>query len=245
MKQIFVVVIALISFSSCSKEKKPENPKESNLIAYFKLDGNTFDHSKTKAHGVTDQQFVSDRIGNLNSSLKFSNGYFRSGIIPLNLRGQYTFSMWMKINAWDDGNALMELTENKQCNLNPQIWQNGGVMYLTTSSNSNNRIRIPQISNCNGWTHVLYTVNETITNLYINGVLTETKSMEWPNTQNVDLTLGNAGNQCFVSPGVQNPYKQPSRVTIDEVKIYNIILPNSEILKISGCGNQISPIKKI
>jgi hypothetical protein len=34
---------------------------------------------------------------------------------------------------------------------------------------------------------------------------------------------------------VQNPYKQPSRVMVDEVRIYSGILSQSEITRLSTC----------
>jgi hypothetical protein len=235
MKKLLWVSLTALLILSCSKEEQNENVEESTLIAHFNFDDNVLDHSQTAAHGFTNQPTSSDRFGTLNYSLKFSNGYFRSGNIPFNLKGQYTFSMWMKMNGYDEGQAVMELTENGQCNSNPQFWIHQNVLYLAESSQSQNRMRIPQIPSCNGWTHVLYTVNGTITKLYINGVLVETKSLNWPQTQNIELTLGNAGNSCFVRPMVQNPYKQPSRVVIDEVRIYSEILSKSEITTLSSC----------
>jgi hypothetical protein len=243
MKKLLLVLLTTMTILSCSKEEQTENVQESTLIAHFNFDGNLLDHSSTGAHGFTNQQPSSDRFGTPNSSLKFSNGYFRSGNIPFNLRGQYTFSMWMKMNAYDEGQAVMELTENRQCNSNPQFWIHQNNLYLATSSQSQNRMRIPQTPSCNGWTHILYTVNETITKLYINGVLVETKSLNWPSTQNIELTLGNAGNSCFVRPMVQNPYKQPSRVMIDEVRIYSGILSQSEITLLSSCEPPKSNVK--
>jgi hypothetical protein len=234
MRKLFAL-LSLVTMMSCSKQEQTENVEEQKLIAHYTFDGNILDHSPTGAHGYTNQQLSSDRFGNPNSSLKFQNGYFSSKNIPLNLRGKYTFSMWMKMNGYDEGHSLMELTDNRQCNLNPIFWQHRGVVYLSTSSQSQNRMRIPQTPSCNGWTQVLYTVDGTTTKLYINGSLVETKSMEWPVSSVVDLTLGNAGNVCLVAGGYPNSYYQPSRVMLDEVRIYDYILSNSEISDLAKC----------
>lgn len=236
MKQLFASLMFL-TLASCNPD--PIDPPQTGdgLVAHFKLDGNTFDSSPTGAHGITNQGVSPDRFGTPNSAYNFVNGYFCSGLIPLNLKSQFTYSMWMKMNGYDYGNAVMELNQGRRCNLNPIFWQFQNVVYLSTSSNSNIRMAVPQTPSCNGWTHILFTSNNGLTKLYINGRLVETKWMPWPQTSMVELSLGNANNTC-------SPFRsQPSRVNIDEVRIYNRVLTNSEISSLSECTPPQSPTK--
>jgi len=45
--------------------------------------------------------------------------------------------------------------------------------------------------------------------------------------------LGNSGNHCTGDQGTSNYHNQPSKVSIDEVRIYNRVLSNEEILRLS------------
>jgi hypothetical protein len=83
------------------------------------------------------------------------------------------------------------------------------------------------------WNYVLWTVNNDTTKMYVNNILVDTKSVIWPNFTNVDLTLGNAGNHCRGDKGSSNYHNQPSKVSIDEVRIYNRVLTETEIKKLS------------
>jgi len=132
----------------------------------------------------------------------------------------------------------LELTKNKSCELNPQIWQWQDTIFLSTSSNVNGRMPIMSMQRIKGgatptWNHVLWTVKNDETKLYVNGVLINEKLINWPDLTNVDLTLGNSGNHCTGDQGTSNYHNQPSKVSIDEVRIYNRVLSNEEILRLS------------
>jgi hypothetical protein len=66
--------------------------------------------------------------------------------------------------------------------------------------------------------------------MYVNGIQVDKKAVAWPEYTNVDLTLGNSGNN---GGGGANYRNQPSKVSIDEVRIYNRVLTKSEIAKLS------------
>ena len=122
------------------------------------------------------------------------------------------------------------------------LWQYNNGLYLTTASNINNSIHVFSLAGIKfgtelpRWYHVLWTVSGDTTNLYLNGMLKETKLMPWmkravnnPQAFGVDLTLGNSGNACPGEGNVSNYHNQPSNVLVDEVRVYNRILSFTEI----------------
>lgn len=240
MKKITLIILLSTLFVACRKKNyvQPISSLDNGLVAYYPMDGNTNDLTRYSNHGVSTASFTTDRNGIPNKASDFISDEFQSTNIPINLKSQYTFSFWVKMNAYDDGMAVMELTKNKSCELNPQIWQWQDTIFLSTSSNVNGRMPIMSMQRIKGgalptWSHVLWTVKNEITKLYVNGILINQKVINWPDLTNVDLTLGNSGNQCTGDLGASNYHNQPSKVSIDEVRVYNRVLSDSEILNLS------------
>ena len=239
MKKITFIILLSTLFVACRKKNyvAPVSNFENGLVAYYPMDGNSNDLTRFSNHGVSSASFTTDRNGFANKASNFVQNEFQSTNIPINLKSQYTFSFWVKMNAYDDGMAVMELTKNKSCELNPQIWQWQDTIFLSTSSNINGRMPIMSMQRIKGggiptWSHVLWTVKNDVTKLYVNGVLINQKVISWPDLTNVDLTLGNSGNHCTGDQGASNYHNQPSKVSIDEVRIYNRVLSDDEILRL-------------
>ena len=241
MKKYLFFAVLTVTLFSCKKNKivpKP-TPLDPTLVAYYPMDGDAKDYTKFANHGTVTVPLTPDRKNQSNKAYKFDNGYFQSYNIPITLNKQYTFSCWIKMNEYTDGMSVLEMTKDQKYQLNPQIWQFRDSLYLATCTNINNRILIMSMKRIkNGtetpqWTHLLWTVSSDTTSLYVNGYLKETRSMPWPNFQNIDLTLGNSGNNGVTDWGAQGPHQQPSKVSVDEVRIYNRVLSLSEIKKLA------------
>ena len=241
MKKLTLILLLTTLIVSCRKKSyvQPILNSENGLVAYYPMDGNTNDFTRFSNHGVSSASFTTDRNGLPNKASEFVRNEFQSTNIPINLKSQYTFSFWVKMNSYDDGMAVMEITKNKSCVLNPQIWQWQDTIFLSTSSNINGRMPIMSMKRIKAgvetptWNHVLWTVKNDVTKLYVNGALISEKTINWPDLTNVDLTLGNSGNTCTGDQGVSNYHNQPSKVSIDEVRIYNRVLSNEEISRLS------------
>lgn len=241
MKKITLIVLLSILFVACRKKNyvQPISTLENGLVAYYPLDNNATDFSVFKNHGTVTAKPTIDRKSSPNKAFEFVSDHFQSSNIPITLNNQYTFSFWIKMNSYENGMSVMELTKEKRYELNPQIWQYDNSIYLVTCSNVNNRIHILSLDKIKTgveipkWNHVLWTVSKDTTKLYLNGVLKDTKLMPWPKFQNVDLTLGNSGNNAITDWGVPGPHQTPSKVSIDEVRIYNRVLRFDEIKKLS------------
>lgn len=246
MKKLTLILLTLTLITSCRKTKYvAPNPMDDGLVAYYPLDGHTNDLTNFKNHGTTNAKVGADRRQMPSLAYTFDTSYFQSSNIPINLSKKYTFSFWVKMNKYNDGMAIMELAKPSEgnpndipCNLNPQIWQFRDSLYLTTASNINNSIYIMSLrnikyQNTSSWTHVAWTVSDNTTKMYVNGTLISTREMPWPNLERVNLTLGNAGNTCLGDMNVPNFHNQPSFCSIDEVRVYNRTLSDSEISKLS------------
>jgi hypothetical protein len=241
MKKLTFILLICTLFVSCRKKNLvyPSSSIENGLVAYYPFDGNFNDLTPFRNHGVSSATFTSDRNQLPNKSLNFVANEFQSSNIPINLKSNYTFSFWIKMNSYDDGMAVMELTKDKSCSLNPQIWQWKDTIFLSTASNVDGRMPIMSLQRVKfgfeppTWNHVLWTVKNDTTKLYVNGNMINSKIVEWPDLTNVDLTLGNAGNHCTGDLGQSNYHNQPSKVSIDEVRIYNRVLTQVEIAKLS------------
>jgi hypothetical protein len=221
----------------------PVNTSDNSLVAHYPLDGNANDMTRYSNHGEINATVSLDRKNASRKSYQFDSdtSYFQSYNIPIKLNGNYTFSFWIKMNSYNDGMAVMELTKDKEFGKNPQIWQFQDSLFLVPTFQSHNRIYIYSLKkDANvakmaptigySWNHVLWTVDGTVTKMYVNGIKVDEKSVIWPDYTNVDLTLGNSGNN---GGGGANYHNQPSKVSIDEVRIYNKVLTETEIKKLS------------
>lgn len=240
MKKITLLLLLSTLILGCRKkvEMLPSFSLDKGLVAYYPLDGNFQDKTSYSNHGVSSALPTEDRKGTASMAYDFVRNEFQSYNIPINLKNNYTFSFWIKMNVYEDGMAVMEFAKNKQCNKNPQIWEFQDSLFLTPTTESNNRIYIQSLRRIKGggmptWNHVLWTVSGDSTRMYVNNVLIQTKAVSWPDLTNVDLTLGNAGNTCTGDHGASNYHNQPSKVSIDEVRVYNRVLSRYEIEKLS------------
>ena len=246
MKQLTFILLLVTLLVSCRKKnlvKSASQVSELGLVAYYPLDGHTKDLTTFANHGVTNATPAPDRKGVQSKSYLFNKSFFQSSKIPINVSKQYTFSFWVKMQSYGDGMAIMELAKGEDttripCNLNPQIWQFRDSMFLTTSSNINNQIYIMSLKNVkfqsiSNWSNVTWTVSNGLTKMYVDGVQTITRQMPWPDLEGMNLTLGNSGNSCPGDYGVLNYHNQPSNCFIDEVKIYNRVLSDSEVMKLA------------
>ena len=239
MKNLILFIVVSVSLFACKKRDlvlpKLQTSLDNGLVAHYSLDGNAFDSSIYGNHGFTSATPVHDRTNVPNKAMDFVRNEFQSSNIPINLKSSYTFSFWIKMNAYQDGMAVFEMTKGKVCNKNPQIWQWQNSIYLSTASDITNNIKIMSLQGIKvgietpTWKHILWTVKNDTTSIYVGGKLIETKVMPWPDMTNVDLTLGTSGNHCTGDQGTSNYHNQPSKVSIDEVRIYNRVLNILEI----------------
>ena len=133
-----------------------------------------------------------------NNPLYFTNGKEAKQIEILNdeifIRNldsvQFTYHMFLYIDAWDYNIYWFKPILMKSASLNqfcPLIYfepvVNNLVAVITSENGANNTMRINDFP-IKRWTHVALSVNDVSVELYINGLLAETKTLDSPAKQN-------------------------------------------------------------
>jgi hypothetical protein len=240
MKKLFVIPFLLFTLllTSCDKEVEfiqPSNPKvntinvDSGIIAKFLFRGNLVDSTIYRNDGITQNStFDTDRFNKPNETYYSSNGFMESNNIPFNIAQTYSITLWVKMLGFTEGNALLELNKNKRYDGNPQVWMSKNNIYLSQCNKTQNKIKIGYVPDMiNKWVNVTWIVSNGVTVLYVNGQRVGVSYWNYPSYCGITLTLGNAAN-------FGSRYRsQPSNASIDDVKIYDRILSESEIKYIS------------
>jgi hypothetical protein len=252
MKKILMVAITSIAMMSCSKNTDIQIPStviqrpnayikppvlslqnssvvDSGIIAKFLFRNNLVDSTVYRNDGVKQNaNFGVDRFNQENESFYSNNGYMKSNNIPFNISKNYTITFWVKMMGFTEGNALLELNKDERYDGNPIVWMSKDSIYLAQCNKSNNRIVIKDIpSMLNKWVNVTWVLLDGVTILYVDGKIVGGSNFVYPDYSGITLTLGNAGN-------IGSPlHNQPSNAYLDDVKIYNRVLTESEITEIS------------
>jgi Concanavalin A-like lectin/glucanases superfamily len=247
-----MVAIASIAMMSCSKDvdiqipntviKRPNNlvkplvlsfqnysTLDSGIIAKFLFRNNLVDSTIYRNDGtMKNGNFSIDRFNQDNECFYSNNGFMESNNIPFNISKNYTITFWVKMMGFTEGNSLMELNKNRRYDGNPIVWMSKDTIYLSQCNKSKNRIVIKDIpSMLNKWVNVTWVLHDGITILYVDGKTVGVSNFVYPDYSDITLTLGNAGN-------IGSPlHNQPSDAYLDDVKIYNRVLTESEIIEIS------------
>lgn len=201
------------------------------LVAYYPFNGNTNDESGNGHNGLgyntTDSN---DRFGNLNSSFHFNGTDSKVTVtnFPI-LTDNFSYSCWIKIvgNNWNNNIQSFGILGTGPSNhtwdlgydnvdrrwdlwdATPDSWYTDYSLYAT--------------NNLLDWTYVTVVYNANSKSLYVNGILLNSKSVVLPLPFKGDNTLVIGNFQGTV------PNEQAMNGSIDDIRIYNRALTNSEI----------------
>jgi len=195
-----------------------------SIIAYYPFNGNANDESGFGNNGVVHGAFLtSDRFGRANSAYHFDgyNDYLEIPNAVINDLPEGSFSAWIKLDELNRQNAIIDKTETYATN------------YLQIIVHSNNRLRVNidvhygeslrlysnTVFNKNTWYHVVVTWDGNYWEIYINGHLDSQaeRNRTVPNKYRKVL-IGKVDNNTAFMKG-----------TIDDIRIYNYVLSDSEI----------------
>ena len=180
-------------------------------------------------------EFVEDRFGNPNSAIRFTEGYYQ---IPpgIHFKGDLTVSLWIKPTL--NMEIIMDFTDDRIFTYN-KIRLLCSYRYDNNSSSSsvNPLIAIPrcQIFNVDSrsifasrnplsigqWTQLVFTFNENIGSVYMNGLLTGQKN-DINTPKNINATLSYIGKSTWIENG--NLWAD-----LDDLRIYNRSLSQAEV----------------
>ena len=193
------------------------------LVTYYPMNGNANDASGHNYHGsINGAILANDRFGNLNSAYSFngSGNYINTG--SWSTGNKWTIEAWVKPSSLENGRKViaggMESCLDWSISMNngylsAEIRQPGGCSQTLSSG---------IYATAGNWYHVSATCDGLLARIYVNGILRNSAPVETNYSGYAGGTwIGGAyccSNNYF--PGI-----------IDEVKIYNRALPDSEIFQ--------------
>ena len=217
------------------------NPLSNSLVAHYPLNGNVNDESAYNNHGIEyGIQYTNDRFQNPNSACYF-DGYddyikvLHSNI--LNFEDDFTISFWVKtsqtplfestiimkyegislpryyVNLNSEGKSNFSIYEN---------WQDNSL--VGTNQEINNGI----------FNHVVTIRRGNSMEIWINGVLDNTSI-------SLETNLSNVGN-VFIGRYLYNATGHYFNGILDDIRLYNRALNESEIIALSYEGTENLPV---
>lgn len=221
----------------CSDLKYLKN----GLVLCHPFNGNANDESGNGFNGSTiNATLINDRFGNSQKAYNF-DGVSSYITLSQNLPDMTTstYSVWLRPTGNTTAVSILFWDGDSQCGNDFAIWYEGGKIGLvdtknggTTSAFSNTSDKYTLASSIeNIWTHLIWTIDNISSKIYINGNLVFTLNKSGSN-------VGNHGTPtygCF-NDGNGSPCGSPKgaffKGSIDDVRIYNRVLSIAEILQL-------------
>jgi hypothetical protein len=197
------------------------------LIAYYPFNGNTLDESGNENHPIEDTSILSvDRNGEENASVYFSGeksvNYIKLDIntYAITETKAYTLSLWV----YREGSGyteprVLEFWGNDGPGQLGFTWPNGELPSIGNIYDSGDASITEFNVSSNNWHHIVYTVDEDKTKLYINNELIEEKN-----------ALGTPSLVGKVAFGMMNhPLWDSFNGKLDDIGIWYRVLDEEEI----------------
>jgi len=211
----------------------------SGLVAYYPFNGNANDSSGNGNNGtVSGATLSTDKSGNINKAYAFngSDSYINFGnleYINTGIKNEFSISIWlyvMQLNNSATGDQAMIIGD--------EISQNNGTLiqlhktYGIGSYTSGAGVGVGYcncLPNINQWVQYVIVQNTTGQFLYVNGVLwgklTSSSNSEVSNSLRIGL---------FTGSGISGAALRPFNGKMDEIRIYNRAINQSEITYLSS-----------
>ena len=219
------------------------------MIAYYPFNGNANDESGYGNHGILQgnaPQLTTDRFGNENSAYLFG-GYNNKGWIKvpnsnsLQLNNSMTISFCMFLNGYDGMNGWGSYVDNGNFAIICKDGDNSG-FNTCLNRHEDGRLNIHSF-NSNGcydintyqdyqlgqWMHCVVTIENTVSKLYINGMLQQDSiknQADFSNANNRDMYIG-----------IMYGFWYPFNGKIDDIVLYNRALTQQEVHLLFGIND--------
>jgi len=193
---------------------------ESSLVGYWTLDNDAKDSSGNANHGTAYGDASNTREGRVGGAYDFDgNGdYIVAGStnIPIGSAPR-TVSFWAKPQEWGDGNYLIHYGSNTARQSFGFDMDSSGNMQLFTSDDD---LIFPIGHSLNEWVHIVGTYDGNLNiSVYVDGDYVASKALGG--------TLNTASSQVYI--GASTNGDSFFNGSIDELAIYNRVLPAEEI----------------
>jgi PKD repeat protein len=219
------------------KDKYPKNISlNKGLVAYYPFNGNAKDESGNENHGVVSGAVLTeDRFSNRQKAYSFDgNSYIE--LPPLNFNAQLSISLWVNIQNQGNVHALISKYDGDSGVSDTNISRSFELLihssfdnkfYFNISENGKDTNEVigkisPKIDT---WYHVVCTFDEGLLSLFLNSSLENTFSSDFSKIYQSDIPLI-IGAVVVDYPEIGALYTNGN---IDDVRIYNRVLSNSEI----------------
>ncbi len=204
----------------------PNYVPTNGLVGWWPFNGNANDESGNNNNGtVNGATLTSDRFGNLNNAYYFnnSNDYINNSTVFTSTTYSFSMSFWINCDTFTN-------TPNIQPETNVigavNFWNSflfhtytNGAAYCGINTNSTGRFILPSNTFLiNQWTNVIFTYDNSVAKLYLNGLLIISSN-------NMDLPIAPWN-------GFQVGYNNGGRATlgsVDDIGIWNRALTQQEI----------------
>ena len=223
------------------------------LFAYYPFTGNANDSSGYDNNGtVYGATLTNDRFGNSNSAYNFSSKNYSAGALSNGIYIPYqpyfnvtniSISVWVNPSAYHwagcSGPCQAEIINRDQYGYSNPNGESWGIYLFSNAFNITQGLyggfKGPNTGSwvygmsttnsvfINNWHNIIVTYNQNLINVYLDGSLFNSQA------DNVAMNiLGNSGISIGVS-NQANGYWDPFDGTIDDVRLYNRILNQTEI----------------
>lgn len=204
------------------------------LVAYYQFSGNANDASGNNINGsVVNATLTTDRFGNSNSAYLFdgSSSYIQlpySNLYNFSPSGSFSISVWLQpqLNSLYGAQALV-VKSPPNSNYHASFWNYGSYLlndkFMTGYSNTNFLVSNTSITFNQCWYNYVFTYNDGIWKMYINGVLEKSET-----SQNYRILQDGANSKIGIGRKGEasgDYYKGK----LDEIRIYNRILSQAEV----------------
>ena len=231
MKQITIAFGFILAFSVLSSG-------QGCLIASYPFSGNAMDATGNENDGnINGATLVSDRFGNPNSAFYF-DGVDDFISLPVNnfLLDEYTYSVWLQLASTPSNRGYYCIMQIGDSGGNDQVLTiandpsffnvgaSGGSWDVNGTPHSLSTGTLPSVQE---WVHVVFTRNNNETSLFVNGIEVDNLS--------ISGASASYGNNPVATIGSRLTVNQFFHGGIDDIKIFDCVLSESEIINLYNC----------
>lgn len=223
------VGLLAILFSSLFSVAQPVDLK-SGLVAYYPFNGNANDESGNGNHGVVrGATLTADRLNNLSSAYRFVDSTYIE--LPPNtyIYGNFTIALWVNVKQRSTWGRIIEFGSGP--------WTNNVAISSSFESSDKPCLSLCNKNICNNivtetglepdrWVFLCVTLKNSHVEFYKNGKL-------WLRSLNGVIPQPELRSMCYIGKSSW-PNNLNKEVLIDDIRVYNRVLSEAEIIALSN-----------
>ncbi|KHD05514.1 hypothetical protein PN36_12315 [Candidatus Thiomargarita nelsonii] len=247
LRTILLIAIGLSWFSGAMADLND------GLVAYYPFDGNAQDESGNGNHGtVHGATLTEDRFGHLNSAYNFDgmdDCILANDSTTLDIQNNISLIAWIKTRGTDEGETGMIVAKHythwarAYALYERKVYYSqqypDGITFSYVDDHNNDHVTITDRTDDNNWHLIVGTYNKStgISELYVDGILKNSNNFGKIDLMqtSVPVSIG-----CYLNSADGSFLREFFHGTIDDVRIYNRALSESEVQQLYQMNNQPS-----